>query len=117
MKRLHGSFTALMVFAGVFFYFVGCAEVQKPSPDATFYTKRGVEFQLNGQYDRAISDYNKAIEIDPEYALAYFNRGVAYFKTGDYDRAWEDVLMVQTLGYRVSPEVFEQLRKAYGGEI
>jgi len=81
------------------------------------YNNRGSAFHYKGQYDRAISDYNKAIEIDPEYALAYFNRGVAYFKKGDYDRAWEDFLMAQALGYSVPPEFFEQFRKAYGGEI
>lgn len=117
MKRFDQSFTAVVVIAGAFFCFGGCAEVQKPGLDAGFYTKRGVEFQLNGQCEEAISDYNKAVEIDPEYALAYFNRGVAHFKKGDYEKAWEDVLRVQMLGYRVSPEFLEQLRNAFEGKI
>ena len=81
------------------------------------YNNRGSAFHYKGQYDRAISDYNKAIEIDPEYALAFFNRGVAYFKKGDCDKAREDFRNVQGMGYQISPEVFEQLRKACGEGI
>ncbi|GAF86486.1 unnamed protein product, partial [marine sediment metagenome] len=33
-------------------------------------------------YDQAILDFNKAIEIDPEYAMAYCNRGFAYAGKG-----------------------------------
>ena len=42
-------------------------------------------------YDRAITDYNKAIELDPKYVLAYNNRGRAYADNKkDYDRAITD---------------------------
>ena len=27
---------------------------------------------------KELDDYSKAIELDPNYALAYYNRGVAY---------------------------------------
>ena len=42
------------------------------------------------EYDKAIADFTKAIELDP--ANLYFNcsRGVAYFEKGDYDRAIAD---------------------------
>ena len=35
----------------------------------------------------AIEDFNKAIRINPNYAMAYNNRGNAYAKKGDFDRA------------------------------
>jgi tetratricopeptide (TPR) repeat protein len=47
-----------------------------------------------GQYDRAITDYNKAIELNPQYAMAYQNRGSSYFKKGQYDLAIADFEMV-----------------------
>jgi tetratricopeptide (TPR) repeat protein len=34
------------------------------------------------QYERAIRDYSKAIELDPDYALAYNNREFAYQALG-----------------------------------
>lgn len=43
-----------------------------------------------GQTDRAIADYDKAIELYPVYAAAYNNRGVAYEKLGQRDTAIAD---------------------------
>ena len=39
---------------------------------------------------RAIEDFNKAIELDPENANTYYFRGHAYHNKGDHDRAIED---------------------------
>lgn len=38
----------------------------------------------------AISNYYKAIEINPNYVQAYFNRGFAYFQLKDYFGALRD---------------------------
>jgi tetratricopeptide (TPR) repeat protein len=43
-----------------------------------------------GEYDKALSDYNKAIELLPRYAKAYNNRGYIYRKKGEYDHAIAD---------------------------
>ena len=43
-----------------------------------------------GEYEKAISDYTRAIEINPRYAVAYNNRGLVYRKMGEYDRAISD---------------------------
>jgi tetratricopeptide (TPR) repeat protein len=69
-----------------------------------------------GLYDRAISDFNKALEINPRYAAAYNNRGYAYYNKRKYDKAWEDVHKTQGLGYQVHPESLKSLREASGRE-
>jgi len=38
----------------------------------------GFAYHIKGQYDQAISDYTKAIEINPKDAIAYYNRGNTY---------------------------------------
>ena len=44
-----------------------------------------------GDYDIAMSDYNKAIEINPNYVDAYNNRGNIYSQgKGEYDNAIPD---------------------------
>src|SRR5262249_16559641 len=43
-----------------------------------------------GDRDRAIADYNEAIRLDPENAMAFNNRGASYANKGDRDRAIAD---------------------------
>jgi tetratricopeptide (TPR) repeat protein len=43
-----------------------------------------------GDYDLAIADLDKAIQLDPKSATAYNNRCSAYFHKGDNDRAITD---------------------------
>ena len=43
-----------------------------------------------GKYDDAIADYDKAIALDPNVALAYTNRGGAYYMKGDKDQTIAD---------------------------
>jgi tetratricopeptide (TPR) repeat protein len=38
-----------------------------------------------------MSDYNKAIEVNPKYAKAYYNRGLAYGKSGQHIIAISDL--------------------------
>ena len=40
------------------------------SNSAKAYNNRGVAWDKKGDYDRAISDYSKAIELKPRYAIA-----------------------------------------------
>jgi tetratricopeptide (TPR) repeat protein len=51
------------------------------------YYNRGTARMAEGQYDRAILCFDKAIAIEPEFAEAYCNRGTAYYEKGEYDRA------------------------------
>jgi len=41
-------------------------------------------------YDRAIADFNQALKLDPNDAIAYNERGLAYYHNKDYDRAIAD---------------------------
>jgi tetratricopeptide (TPR) repeat protein len=38
-----------------------------------------------------VSDYSRAIEINPDYANAYYNRAVAYVDLGDNRHGIEDL--------------------------
>jgi len=55
---------------------------------------RGNAYFDRQQYERAIGDFSKAIELDENFALAYFNRGLTHERLGgnaaaaaDYRRA------------------------------
>jgi tetratricopeptide (TPR) repeat protein len=45
---------------------------------ATVYHTRGLEYYNNGDYDKALADYNRAIEVYPNDPGTWFNRGIIY---------------------------------------
>ena len=55
-----------------------------------FLINRGAAYDTKGQYDRAIRDYDEAIELDRRQAVAFNNRGFANFNLGQHDRAIAD---------------------------
>jgi tetratricopeptide (TPR) repeat protein len=57
---------------------------------AVAYANRGFAYDKKGDYERAIADENKAIELNPRLDIAYKNRGFAYGSRGDYDREIAD---------------------------
>ncbi|MGO9952361.1 MAG: tetratricopeptide repeat protein [Dissulfurispiraceae bacterium] len=48
---------------------------------------RGVDYLERGQYDLALAEFNKALDIYPTSAEIYNNRGVTYAHKGQYDLA------------------------------
>ena len=50
----------------------------------------------------AISDYNKAIELDPNNASAYYNRAISKYYTNDLNGACEDAKKSTSLGIDAS---------------
>jgi len=62
----------------------------RPHRKAAPFHYRGDAYKDSGDIERALADYNKAIEIDPGYAKAYNNRGNLYKQTGDLQRAITD---------------------------
>jgi len=51
---------------------------------------RGLDKYNNAQYQGAIRDYDRAIELNPDYETAFNNRGIAKEKMGEYAGAIED---------------------------
>jgi tetratricopeptide (TPR) repeat protein len=54
------------------------------------YSNSGYRYLENGQYDKAIEEYTKAISIKPNNDDYYYYRGIVYYKTGQYDKAIKD---------------------------
>ncbi|NJL53817.1 tetratricopeptide repeat protein, partial [bacterium] len=56
-------------------------------PNALTYTNRGLAYYAQGDYGRAIADYDRAIELDPKFANPYYGRGLAYANLGQKTEA------------------------------
>jgi tetratricopeptide (TPR) repeat protein len=54
---------------------------------ALAYTNRGNAYLRLKAYDRALSDYEMAIVLNPDFATPYNNRGIVYHRLGQYRRA------------------------------
>jgi tetratricopeptide (TPR) repeat protein len=54
------------------------------------YNRRGLILLSEKKVELAIQDFNEAIRLNPDYALAYNNRGLAWSELKDYDRAISD---------------------------
>ncbi len=61
-----------------------------PVQDFAFFRRRADENIINGDYDSAVGDYSKAIELNPKDASTYLNRGRAYHSKTNYDSAIAD---------------------------
>lgn len=51
------------------------------------YNNRGFAYLESGRYQEALSDFMKAIALNPKYSDGHFNIGVAYFKQNHIDEA------------------------------
>jgi len=54
------------------------------------YARRGGAYYNLGQYEQAVQDYSKAIEIDPNWIMHYRRRAEAYKALKRYDKAIQD---------------------------
>jgi tetratricopeptide (TPR) repeat protein len=81
MKRLF----SLALLAIVTLALAGCGL----SPAEEKYNS-GTDKYNKGDLDGALADYNEAIRLDPNLAIAYMNRGAVYAARNEFDMAIED---------------------------
>jgi len=61
-----------------------CQSALKLSPNDVYaLTGLGLVALKQGQYERALQEYNAALAINPQAARAYYGRGIAKMKMGD----------------------------------
>jgi len=61
--------------------------VRKSPSKARTYNERGIAFEQKGDLIDALADFNRAIEIDHNYAEALNNRGLIYYGQGKFAQA------------------------------
>lgn len=67
------------------------SETASPAEKAQAYALRALSLSLKGQYENSIQDYDAAIRIAPDFAVALNNRAWAYFKWGRGRKGLADV--------------------------
>jgi Flp pilus assembly protein TadD len=74
----------------------GCASKEKR---AEGHFKKGFDYQNQGDLDKALEEYNKALELNPNYIQVYTNLGTVYLGKGNYDRAIQNFKKSLELNY------------------
>lgn len=59
-------------------------------PDFSFYQNRANAHFVKGEFDLAIINYNKVIELNPKEVSTFMSRAAAYFNKEYYDKAADD---------------------------
>src|SRR5439155_25973520 len=87
-------------------------EAERPDKRAIAYFKRAFAWAAEGDYDRAITDSDDAIDINPKYAAAYYNRGIFWSNKGDNNRAIADFGQAISLRFD-GPDVYQNRGAAW----
>ena len=61
------------------------------SPYAAAYSNRAAAYIAMGEFEKAVKDCGKAIELQPEFANAYVNRATAFNAKGETNKAVADL--------------------------
>ncbi|KAJ9216826.1 hypothetical protein DTO166G4_1672 [Paecilomyces variotii] len=81
-----------------------------PAPDAESFKLAGNKFYKAGDYNRAIQEYNKAIEINPNSSAYLSNRAAAYLSAARYREALEDCQRAHELD-PTNPKIMHRLAR------
>jgi len=73
---------------------------------------RGMAFLNIGELERALSDLDKAIEMNPKFPEAFNNRGIIYLRKDEVDKAIEDFTKAIEMNPN-SPETYYNRGRAY----
>jgi len=74
-----------------------------PDHDASYsqsYVMRGLKYKTDGNHNAAITEFNRAIELDSNVADAYYFRGGVYGSLGDWEKAIADYTHAITLNQK-----------------
>ena len=94
LKRRHSIARAIVIFITVstvlLLSALGCGDNSGSPETANSHFKQTTYFYNLLEYEEAIQEFDKAIELNPVYAEAYFSRGLVYFDQDKYQRGIKD---------------------------
>ena len=78
---------------------------------APYFDMGNVRYE-SGDFQGAVADYDKAIQLDPQCANAYYNRGVAKYALGHAENAEADIAKSQEIDPNHNQMEYGQIRES-----
>ncbi|UCE34111.1 MAG: TIGR04222 domain-containing membrane protein [Deltaproteobacteria bacterium] len=93
--------------AKIFLEVIEDVHEQKTKGKTALHIFKGTSFIIKGDFNQAISHFNKAIELNPEYAIPYIYRGQVYGGRGLYSEAIADYNKALEIDPRAADSPFD----------
>jgi protein O-mannosyl-transferase len=82
-----------------------------PTAHIAYLNRARIYYAEKKDYDAAIADYNKVIQLKPELGEPYYLRSKCYFQKGNKAQALQDVEKAKSLGFaKIDPNYYQQLK-------
>ena len=76
------------------------------------YNNRGNLYEEIGQKEKALADFNQAITLNPNFAIAYYNRGVIYFQLENISQCKKDLEKASSLFQKQGNiQIYQEIRQ------
>lgn len=82
--------------------------IQKDSTFRNSLYNRGTCYFVLGDFKKSLSDFNSAIQLNPEDADYYFNRALVFLEVDDSENACKDFTISLKLGLTDAQELLDQ---------
>ena len=92
-----------------------CAILRRDPSNPRAYFALGTLLHFQGQTDKAMEFFLRAIELDPAYAAPHVSLGRIHIVRHDYDLAWKHAREAERLGNRSLVEQLERYPKVESG--
>jgi tetratricopeptide (TPR) repeat protein len=88
-------------------------DLERLFPEYNVYQNRGIIYATMGEYDKALADDTKAVNMDPQRPGPWWNRACLYEKLGKFKEAisdYESTLKADPT-YKIAQEKIDELKK------
>ena len=106
MRQINKLFIILFIL----FLFGTQACVTSSKKDSLEWFKIGTASLKSGSYNEAATALDNAIDLDPQYAEAYYQRGLVYGFTGDDDEAIDKIKIAARLDFKLAQDFLRKKR-------
>ncbi len=71
----------------------------------------GAAYSNNENYEQAVAEYLRAVEIDPEIGDAHYGLAFGFYQLKKYNLAWKHIQIAEKLGVEISKDQLNAIKR------